>query len=124
MSTVTSDIVVFSDANTFLKTDAIRALVRNFADEDVGVVSADVALTGYRAALARSEDLYYRYERWIQKAESDIGSTIGADGALYAIRRELFRASAGRHDSRRPRHSDGRDQGRAPRRLRERRAGV
>jgi cellulose synthase/poly-beta-1,6-N-acetylglucosamine synthase-like glycosyltransferase len=45
---------------------------------------------GERALLAKSEDLYYRYERWIQHAESDVGSMIGADGALYAIRRSLF----------------------------------
>ena len=70
--------------------DAVRALVRNFADPTVGAVSGDVALVGERADLGRSEDLYYVYERWLQQAESDIGSMIGADGALYAIRRELF----------------------------------
>jgi cellulose synthase/poly-beta-1,6-N-acetylglucosamine synthase-like glycosyltransferase len=90
MTAVGSDIVVFSDANTFLSPDAITALVRNFADPAVGGVSGDVTLVGDRAALARSEDLYYVYERWVQQAESDIGSMIGADGALYAIRRELF----------------------------------
>jgi hypothetical protein len=90
MLEVTSDIVIFSDANTFLASDAIRAIVRNFADPEVGGVSGDVALVGERAALGRSEDLYYRYERWIQHAESEVGSMIGADGALYAIRRELF----------------------------------
>jgi cellulose synthase/poly-beta-1,6-N-acetylglucosamine synthase-like glycosyltransferase len=90
LESVSSEIVVFSDANTFLKPDAIRALVRNFASEDVGCVSGDVVLIGDRAQLAKSEDLYYKYERWIQHAESDIGSMIGADGALYAIRRRLF----------------------------------
>jgi cellulose synthase/poly-beta-1,6-N-acetylglucosamine synthase-like glycosyltransferase len=90
LKSVTSDIVVFSDANTFLEPGAIRALVQNFADEKVGAVSGDVALIGERASLARSEDLYYRYERWVQGAESDTGSMIGADGALYAIRRVLF----------------------------------
>jgi len=97
IKSVTADVVVFSDANTFLDASAIRALVRNFADEEVGGVSGDVALIGERARLARSEDLYYRYERWIQRAESAIGSMIGADGALYAIRRELFVAPA--HDT-------------------------
>jgi cellulose synthase/poly-beta-1,6-N-acetylglucosamine synthase-like glycosyltransferase len=87
---VTSEIVILSDANTFLEPGAVRALVRNFADQQVGAVSADVTLVGERAALGRSEDLYYRYERWVQRAESDIGSMIGADGALYAVRRELF----------------------------------
>jgi cellulose synthase/poly-beta-1,6-N-acetylglucosamine synthase-like glycosyltransferase len=90
MRAVTSEIVVLSDANTFLASDAIRALVSAFADDAVGAVSGDVVLVGHRAALGRSEDLYYRYERWIQRAESDLGSMIGADGALYAIRRSLF----------------------------------
>jgi cellulose synthase/poly-beta-1,6-N-acetylglucosamine synthase-like glycosyltransferase len=87
---VNSDIVIFSDANTFLAPDAIRAVVRNFSDPRVGAVSGDVALVGERAALGRSEDLYYVYERWLQRAESEVGSMIGADGALYAIRRQLF----------------------------------
>jgi cellulose synthase/poly-beta-1,6-N-acetylglucosamine synthase-like glycosyltransferase len=90
MKHVTSDIVVFSDANTLLDVHAIDALVQNFADERVGAVSGDVALIGERAAFGRSEDLYYRYERWVQRAESEVGSMVGADGALYAIRRSLF----------------------------------
>jgi len=90
IESVTAEVVVFSDANTFLTPDAIRLLVRNFSDPGVGCVSGDVVLIGDRAMLARSEDLYYRYERWIQKQESEIGSMIGADGALYAIRRNLF----------------------------------
>jgi cellulose synthase/poly-beta-1,6-N-acetylglucosamine synthase-like glycosyltransferase len=90
MRLVTSEIVVFSDANAFLEPGAIRALVRNFADAGVGAVSGDVVIEGERAALGRSEDLYYRYERWVQLAESGTGSMIGADGALYAIRRSLF----------------------------------
>ena len=90
MGQVTSEIVVFSDANTFLEPDALRALAQNFADPEVGGVSGDVALVGERAALGRSEDLYYRYERHVQHSESEIGSMIGADGALYAVRRELF----------------------------------
>jgi cellulose synthase/poly-beta-1,6-N-acetylglucosamine synthase-like glycosyltransferase len=90
MKTVASEIVVLSDANTFLRPDAVRQLVRNFADGSVGAVSGDVMLTGERAALAGSEDLYYRYERALQRLESEVGSLIGVDGALYAMRRELF----------------------------------
>ena len=90
MAEVQAEIVVFSDANTFLDPGAMRALVRNFADETVGAVSGDVILEGDRAALGSSEDLYYRYERWLQACESRIGTMVGVDGALYAIRRELF----------------------------------
>lgn len=90
LRSVASEVVIFSDANTFLEPNAVRALVRAFGDEQVGAVSGDVMLVGDRAALGRSEDLYYSYERWVQQAESEIGSMIGVDGALYAIRRELF----------------------------------
>lgn len=90
MTTVAADIVVFSDANTLLEPGAIKALVRNFFDETIGAVSGDVILEGERAALGISEDLYYRYERWLQACESQIGTMVGVDGALYAIRRELF----------------------------------
>ena len=90
MESVASQIVVFSDANTFLQKDAIRQLVANFADPSVGAASGDVALTGPRAMLAGSEDLYYWYERTLQRLESRLGSMVGVDGALYAIRRDLF----------------------------------
>jgi cellulose synthase/poly-beta-1,6-N-acetylglucosamine synthase-like glycosyltransferase len=90
MKSVHADVVVFTDANTFLDRAAIRMLVRNFADDTVGAVSGDVVLEGDRAALAGSEDLYYRYERWLQACESRLGTMVGVDGALYAIRRELF----------------------------------
>jgi cellulose synthase/poly-beta-1,6-N-acetylglucosamine synthase-like glycosyltransferase len=90
LSMVEAEVVVFSDANTFLDRGALRALAANFADPSVGGASGDVALVGERASLGSSEDLYYVYERWVQQAESNIGSMIGADGALYAIRRGLF----------------------------------
>jgi cellulose synthase/poly-beta-1,6-N-acetylglucosamine synthase-like glycosyltransferase len=90
MKAISAEIVIFSDANTFLRPDAVRMLVRNFADPEVGAVSGDVVLIGERAALAGSEDLYYRYERALQRVESRLGSLIGVDGALYALRRQLF----------------------------------
>ena len=90
MATVTAEIVVFSDANTRLERNAVRALVGNFVDDSIGAVSGDVMLEGYRAALGTSEDLYYRYERWLQTCESRIGTMVGVDGALYAVRRSLF----------------------------------
>jgi cellulose synthase/poly-beta-1,6-N-acetylglucosamine synthase-like glycosyltransferase len=90
MPSIDAEVVVLSDANTFLRRDAIRKLVRNFADPEVGAVSGDVVLTGERAALGTSEDLYYRYERHLQRLESEIGSLVGVDGALYALRTALF----------------------------------
>jgi cellulose synthase/poly-beta-1,6-N-acetylglucosamine synthase-like glycosyltransferase len=87
---IKSDIIVFSDANTMYKKDAIKKLVRNFNDPNVGAVSADVILLNEETQFGQSESLYYRYERWIQHTESDLGSIIGADGGMYAIRSNLF----------------------------------
>ena len=115
---VSCEIVVFSDANTFLDATPSGRSSATSRSEEVGCVSGDVALVGDRALLAKSEDLYYRYERWIQHAESDIGSMIGADGALYAIRRAALLAAARRHHPRRHGDSDGDRAGRRPRRVR------
>lgn len=87
---LTSDILVFSDANTIYAPDALRKLVRNFADPSVGGVSANVVIENEETNFGESESAYYRYERWLQRKESEIGSIIGADGGMYAIRRELF----------------------------------
>ncbi|MEA3466808.1 MAG: glycosyltransferase family 2 protein, partial [Thermodesulfobacteriota bacterium] len=87
---LTSDILVFSDANTMYAPDALRKLVRSFSDPSVGGVSADVVLSNEETNFGESESAYYLYERWIQQKESEIGSIIGADGGMYAIRRELF----------------------------------
>ena len=84
------DIVVFSDANTMYAPDALRKLVRHFADPSVGAVTGDVRLINDSAGFGESEGLYYRYERYIQSVESKVHAIIGVDGAMYAIRRELF----------------------------------
>lgn len=87
---ISSEIIVFSDANTMYARDSIRKLTRNFADPCVGAVSGDVSLQNEQTSFGVSESTYYIYERWIQLAESHIGSIVGADGAMYAIRRDLF----------------------------------
>ncbi len=84
------EILVLSDANTMYRRDAIRRLVRHFADPSVGAVSGDVRLVDAADAYAASEGLYYRYERWIQSLESRFGSIVGADGAMYALRRRAW----------------------------------
>ena len=86
----TTDVVLLSDANTFYRPDALRKLVRHFADPRVGAVSGDVRLVDSADAYAASEGLYYRYERWLQCLESRVGSIVGADGGMYALRRSLF----------------------------------
>jgi cellulose synthase/poly-beta-1,6-N-acetylglucosamine synthase-like glycosyltransferase len=85
------DIVVLCDANVMFDPDAIRRLARHFTDLKVGAVTGDVRIQSEDAPFGESEGLYYKYERAIQRWESAIGSIVGVDGGMYAIRKELFR---------------------------------
>ena len=91
MQSISSDIVVLSDANVMYQEDAIRNLVRHFSDSNIGAVSGKVVLVNDGLSYSASEDAYYSVEHNIQQLESNTGNLIGADGAMYAIRRELFR---------------------------------
>ncbi|WP_328184830.1 glycosyltransferase family 2 protein [Marinobacter sp. OP 3.4] len=91
MEQLSSEITVFSDANAMYAPDAIRKLVRNFADEQVGyVVGAALYTDGDRGASAHNENLYWRYELAIKAMESRLHSVVGGDGAIYAIRSHLW----------------------------------
>jgi cellulose synthase/poly-beta-1,6-N-acetylglucosamine synthase-like glycosyltransferase len=90
--TLQTDLVVLSDANVMYASDALRKLVRNFADDSVGAVSGKVTLVSNQPIPGLPERLYYRYEWIIQRLESRIGSLIGVDGAMYGMRRVLFQA--------------------------------
>lgn len=85
------DILLFADARQRIDTRAIRALVPNFADPEVGAVSGELVMVDAGGNEANDGvGLYWRYEKALRAMESDIHSTLGATGALYAIRRGLF----------------------------------
>jgi cellulose synthase/poly-beta-1,6-N-acetylglucosamine synthase-like glycosyltransferase len=82
------EIVAFSDANATWAPDALRKLVRNFADADVAYVCGRLRLE--RADGSNREGVYWRYELWIRGAESRLGSVTGGNGSIYAVRREDY----------------------------------
>ncbi|MGQ0384072.1 MAG: glycosyltransferase family 2 protein [Gammaproteobacteria bacterium] len=84
------EIVVFSDANAMYRPDAVAMLIRNFADAQVGAVVGESTYVDPTAASERSEGLYWRYETGIKRLESQVASVVGGDGAIYAVRRQLF----------------------------------
>jgi glycosyltransferase involved in cell wall biosynthesis len=90
------DVLVFSDANSMYAPDALRALVRPFADPDVGGVAGDqrYVADGAADAIAGGEQRYWSFDRLLKKAESRCGNVISATGAIYAVRRSLFRPVA------------------------------
>jgi glycosyltransferase involved in cell wall biosynthesis len=82
------EIIIMTDATTFLKEDAVKLIVENFADPRIGVVSGmdKVALD---EGEVEGEGLYVRYEMKLRSLESSVGSLIGASGSFYAVRRPL-----------------------------------
>ena len=89
----TGDVLVFSDANAMWEAGSLQALLAPLSDPDVGGV-AGVQL--YRRAkdaassAGEGESAYWRWDTWLKAQESALGSCYGADGSLYAIRRELY----------------------------------
>jgi cellulose synthase/poly-beta-1,6-N-acetylglucosamine synthase-like glycosyltransferase len=83
-----SEIVAFSDANSRWAPDALRKLVRSFADPDVGYVCGQLRLESTDGA--NQEGLYWRYELWQRESESALGSITAGNGAIYAVRRSDY----------------------------------
>ncbi len=82
-----SELVVFTDANSMLRPDALGKLVRHFADPKVGAVCGELQLTGDAGA----EGAYWRYEKAIKEYESRVSTLTVLNGALYALRKALHR---------------------------------
>jgi poly-beta-1,6-N-acetyl-D-glucosamine synthase len=91
ISLAAGEVVVFTDARQRIESGAIRLLIENFADPEVGCVSGALMLGDPELGEAgRGMGLYWRIEKKIRELESESGSVIGATGALYAVRRELL----------------------------------
>jgi cellulose synthase/poly-beta-1,6-N-acetylglucosamine synthase-like glycosyltransferase len=87
-----AEIVVFSDANVTIDPAGITALGRYFADPEVGCVCGHLKyLHTATSVTAANGSLYWRLEEHIKQLESDTGSTMGADGSLFAVRHSLHR---------------------------------
>src|SRR5437899_7966341 len=85
-------ILVFTDARQTFAADALRALVAPFCDEMVGGVTGALMLDCEPAASTIGDGvrLYWNYETQLRRLESTIRSTLGATGAIYALRRSLW----------------------------------
>jgi cellulose synthase/poly-beta-1,6-N-acetylglucosamine synthase-like glycosyltransferase len=81
-------VVAFSDANSRWEPDALRKLVRSFADPEVGYVCGRLRLEAKDGAT--QEGLYWRYELWQRESESAIGSITAGNGAIYGVRRSDY----------------------------------
>ncbi|MFM2052312.1 MAG: hypothetical protein RL456_349 [Pseudomonadota bacterium] len=89
VSRTAEPIVVFSDANTYFERGALKRLVARFDDAQVGGVTGELRLLG-NAGGDNQDSLYWRIEQFLKFFEARIGGLLGANGAIYAIRRGLW----------------------------------
>jgi glycosyltransferase involved in cell wall biosynthesis len=83
-----SDVLAFTDANTEWKPDALRLLVSNLADPEVGYVCGQLRLESPDGA--NLEGVYWRYEMWVRAQESACSSITAGNGAIYAVQRDAY----------------------------------
>lgn len=86
------EFVVFADANSEYRPDTVRKLVRNFADQSVGYVTGKMVYVNRDGSLVGDGcTAYMRFENWLRAQETRIGSVVGVDGGVDAVRRSLYR---------------------------------
>lgn len=86
------EVLAFADANSFWANDAVARLVRNFADAEVGYVTGKMVYTQQDGSMVGDGcSAYMKFENWLREQETRIGSIVGVDGAIDAMRRELFK---------------------------------
>lgn len=85
-----SDIVIFTDANVLLEPESLPRLVQYFLDPEIGCVSGKLLYKNLDSAAAKVGGLYWRLEEKIKQLETETGSMMGADGAMFARRRKAY----------------------------------
>lgn len=91
MKEVQTEVVVFTDANTFLNKDALINIARHYADPSVGCVSGEKRVkVDVEADATAGEGFYWKYESKLKKWDSELYSVVGAAGELFSIRRFLY----------------------------------
>lgn len=95
VAAATGEILVFADARQRFAPDAVRQLISSFDDPAIGGVTGELILDCEQPGTSDSPvgegiGLYWRYEKWLRRHESRVRSTLGATGAIYALRRSLW----------------------------------
>lgn len=88
---VNTDVSIFTDANVTIEPKSIERIIEYFADPSIGTVSGTLKYVNENESVTASVGAtYWRLEERIKKLESRTGSTMGADGSIFAIRTNLY----------------------------------
>ncbi len=85
------EIIIFGDVRQRFTPETIPLLVQHFQDPKVGAVSGSLEIDSSASAVGGGVDAYWKLEKFIRFHESQLDSSIGCTGAVYAIRRSLYR---------------------------------
>lgn len=83
------EILLFSDANTIMESNCLKKMVSHFSNPEVGAVCGRLELIRSDKPIVSFERTYWMYESNIKKMESELHTTIGSNGGIYAVRSEL-----------------------------------
>lgn len=89
---IKTPIVIFSDANTLLNKECVRIIAEQFSNEKVGCVSGEkrIIVDDTSGVSASGESLYWKYESFLKRLDSEFNTAVGAAGELFAVRTELL----------------------------------
>jgi cellulose synthase/poly-beta-1,6-N-acetylglucosamine synthase-like glycosyltransferase len=89
---ITGEVLLFTDANTFLNQLAVRELVKHYRNDQVGAVAGEKRIIVEESADASSagEGFYWKYESFLKKCDYELYSNVGAAGELFSIRTKLY----------------------------------
>ena len=92
MEFVKNPIVIFSDANTLLNIGALKNIVRHYQYKNVGGVAGEKKINSQAKenASGAGEGLYWKYESFLKRKDSEVYSVVGAAGELFSVRTELY----------------------------------
>ncbi|MDP3927544.1 MAG: glycosyltransferase family 2 protein [Bacteroidota bacterium] len=93
MAYVKAPIVVFCDANTDLNPDAIKEMVKHYANPQVGAVTGEkrIITKEKENASGAGEGIYWKYESFLKQLDSDFYTIVGAAGELMSYRTSLYK---------------------------------
>lgn len=88
-----SEVLIFSDANTMLNAEAIRNIVKHYANPKVGAVAGEKrVLSNESGSAVAQEGLYWKYESFLKRQDAEFYTVVGAAGELFSIRSSFYQA--------------------------------
>lgn len=92
MQFVKAPIVIFSDSNTILCPESVSIIVQTFSDPKVGCIAGEKRIISNKSdgAAGSGENMYWKFESWVKRMDSELNSAVGAVGELFAIRTALY----------------------------------